>query len=336
MSSSAVDFAPQNHPRFLDELKDLLRIPSISTLPEHKDDCRQAAELLAAELKRIGMENVRLIETAGPSAGLCRLAACCGQAHRARLWPLRCAAPRSARRMALAALRAHRAQRQHLRARRRRRQRPGLGAGQGARIAARRATSRCRSMSACSLKAKKKWEGRELPSYVASKPANLKADFALVSDTELFAPGLPTLCVGLRGMIYTELEVRGAKTDLHSGMYGGAAPNPFVCAGADHRPPQRRKRPHPHPRLLRRHHSAQPGRTRRVEKPALRRRAVPHRRSRLAAAGRRGRLQRAGAHLGAAHARRARHPRRLHRRGRQDRHPRQGRRPKSPCAWFPA
>ncbi len=71
--------------------------------------------------------------------------------------------------------------------------------------------------------------GEGIADYVASKPANLKADFALVSDTELFAPGLPTLCVGLRGMIYTELEVRGAKTDLHSGMYGGAAPNPFTA-----------------------------------------------------------------------------------------------------------
>ena len=70
--------------------------------------------------------------------------------------------------------------------------------------------------------------GEGIAAFVASKPPELKADFALVSDTELFAPGLPTLCVGLRGMIYTELEVRGAKTDLHSGMYGGAAPNPFV------------------------------------------------------------------------------------------------------------
>ena len=42
-----------------------MRIPSISTLPEHKGDCRHAAEMLAAELKRIGMENVRLIETKG-------------------------------------------------------------------------------------------------------------------------------------------------------------------------------------------------------------------------------------------------------------------------------
>ena len=60
-------------------------------------------------------------------------------------------------------------------------------------------------------------------------PEQLKADFALVSDTELFAPGLPTLCVGLRGMIYTEIEARGARTDLHSGIYGGAAPNPFIA-----------------------------------------------------------------------------------------------------------
>ena len=65
MPLSAVDCARRNHPRFLDELKALLRIPSISTLPEHKGDCRRAAEAVAAELKRIGLENVRLIETEG-------------------------------------------------------------------------------------------------------------------------------------------------------------------------------------------------------------------------------------------------------------------------------
>ena len=65
MSSPAVAYARQNHPRFLKELKDLLRIPSISTLPENKGDCRRAAEALAAELTRIGMEHARLIETTG-------------------------------------------------------------------------------------------------------------------------------------------------------------------------------------------------------------------------------------------------------------------------------
>ena len=71
--------------------------------------------------------------------------------------------------------------------------------------------------------------GEGIAAFVREHGEQLKADAALVSDTEMFAPELPTLCVGLRGMIYTELEARGAATDLHSGMYGGAAPNPFVA-----------------------------------------------------------------------------------------------------------
>ena len=69
MSSNAIEFSRQNKARFLDELKALLRIPSVSTLPEHKTDVRRAAEVLAAELARIGMENVRLIETGENNAG---------------------------------------------------------------------------------------------------------------------------------------------------------------------------------------------------------------------------------------------------------------------------
>ena len=71
--------------------------------------------------------------------------------------------------------------------------------------------------------------GESIAEYVRKQKAKLKADFALVCDTELFAPDLPTLCVGLRGLVYTEIEAVGAKTDLHSGVYGGAAPNPFFA-----------------------------------------------------------------------------------------------------------
>ena len=60
---AAVEFAEKNKGRFVEELKALLRIPSISTDPERVGDVRRAAEFVAAELKRIGMENVRLIET---------------------------------------------------------------------------------------------------------------------------------------------------------------------------------------------------------------------------------------------------------------------------------
>jgi acetylornithine deacetylase/succinyl-diaminopimelate desuccinylase-like protein len=69
--------------------------------------------------------------------------------------------------------------------------------------------------------------GEHIEAYVASRPARLKADAAVICDTEMFAPELPTICVGLRGMVYYELFVQGAEHDLHSGVFGGAAPNPI-------------------------------------------------------------------------------------------------------------
>jgi acetylornithine deacetylase/succinyl-diaminopimelate desuccinylase-like protein len=67
--------------------------------------------------------------------------------------------------------------------------------------------------------------GESISEFVPKHKEKLKADVALVSDTELFADGIPTLCVGLRGLMYLEVEARGPARDLHSGMYGGAAPN---------------------------------------------------------------------------------------------------------------
>src|SRR5215212_2118787 len=65
MASPALSFARQNQHRFLEELKDLLRIPSISTLEEHKPDVEKAAEFVAADLRRIGFENVEVVKTQG-------------------------------------------------------------------------------------------------------------------------------------------------------------------------------------------------------------------------------------------------------------------------------
>jgi acetylornithine deacetylase/succinyl-diaminopimelate desuccinylase-like protein len=228
MSSSAVDYARQNYPRFLDELKALLRIPSVSTLPEHAGDCHFAAEVLAADLSKIGMENVRLIET--------------------KVHPLVYADWLHAEGKPTVLVYGHYdvqppdpldewlsppfepAERNgNLYAR-------GAVDDKGQVMAQMKALeSLLAANGALPLNVRVLLEGEEevggegIAAYVASKPSQLDANFALVSDTELFAPGLPTLCVGLRGMIYTELEVRGAKTDLHSGMYGGAAPNPFFA-----------------------------------------------------------------------------------------------------------
>jgi glyoxylase-like metal-dependent hydrolase (beta-lactamase superfamily II) len=62
---NVIDFINVNRDRYIDELKALLAIPSISALPEHKDDVRRCAEWCADEMRRIGLQNVRLVETPG-------------------------------------------------------------------------------------------------------------------------------------------------------------------------------------------------------------------------------------------------------------------------------
>ena len=227
MSSSALAFARQNQPRFVDELKALLRIPSISTLPEHKEDCRKAAETLLAELKRIGMEHGRLIEGEGHPLVYADWLHAAGKPTVLVYGHYDVQPPDPLDEWISPPFEP--AERNgNIYAR-------GAVDDKGQVVAQVKALeSLLAANKTLPLNVRVLFEGEEevggetIASYVASKPADLKADFALVSDTELFAPGLPTLCVGLRGMIYTELEVRGAKTDLHSGMYGGAAPNPFV------------------------------------------------------------------------------------------------------------
>lgn len=71
--------------------------------------------------------------------------------------------------------------------------------------------------------------GEAIEAYVAEKPAQLAADAAIICDSEMFAPGLPSICIGLRGIVYGELHVEAARQDLHSGVYGGAAPNPIMA-----------------------------------------------------------------------------------------------------------
>jgi len=69
--------------------------------------------------------------------------------------------------------------------------------------------------------------GRSLPAFVRASRADLATDYLVIGDGSFFAPGLPALVTGLRGLLYTEIEVVGARVDLHSGIFGGVAPNPF-------------------------------------------------------------------------------------------------------------
>ncbi len=69
--------------------------------------------------------------------------------------------------------------------------------------------------------------GESVEAYVQSHAERLKCDAAFICDTHMPSKDTPALISGLRGIVYTEVEVRGAKQDLHSGTYGGIAPNPL-------------------------------------------------------------------------------------------------------------
>ncbi|MHB8302855.1 MAG: dipeptidase [Acidobacteriaceae bacterium] len=229
MPSSAVQFARDNRERFLDELKHLLRIPSVSTLPEHRGDVRRAAEALQRELQRIGLEHVESIETdghplvyadwlhaAGKPTCLCYGHYDVQPPDPLEEWTSPPFEPteRDGNLYARGAVDDKGQMYMHVKA---------------LESLLRAENGKLPINVRVILEGEEEVGGEGIAKFVREHPERLHADFALISDTEMFAPDLPTLCVGLRGMIYTEIEARGAATDLHSGMYGGAAPNPFFA-----------------------------------------------------------------------------------------------------------
>ncbi len=228
---AAVAYAREHAARFLDDLKVLLRIPSVSTLPEHKGDVRKAAEWVAADLRRMGMEHVEVIPAKGEGHPLVYA----DWLHAPGKPTVLCYAhydvqPPDPLDEWVTPPFEPTERNQNLYAR-------GAVDDKGQLVLQLKAFEALFKTNGGKLplnvrvicEGEEEVGGEQIAAFVREHPDRLKADFALISDTEMFAPELPTLCVGLRGMIYTELEVRGAKADLHSGMYGGAAPNPFVA-----------------------------------------------------------------------------------------------------------
>ncbi len=229
MSSSAVSYARENQQRFLGELKDLLRIPSVSTAPEHKDDVRRAAEYVANNLRNIGMENVEVIQTQkhpliyadwlhapGKPTVLCYAHYDVQPPDPLNEWKSPPFEPTE--------------RDKNLYARGAVDDKGQLWMELKAIEALMKAHNGQLPLNVkFILEGEEEVGGESIAAYVRKEKARLKADFALVCDTELFAPDLPTLTVGLRGLVYTEIEAVGPKTDLHSGMYGGVAPNPFFA-----------------------------------------------------------------------------------------------------------
>jgi len=224
VSQATNAFVESNQDRFLEELKNFLRIPSISTLPEHASDIRRAAEFVADSLRKAGLENVEIIQTAGHplvyadwlhAAGkptvLCYGHYDVQPPDPLELWTTPPFEPdiRDGNLYARGSSDDKGQMYMHIKA-----------------IEALRAVNGTLPVNVKFLiEGEEEVGGESVAKYVAQNAAKLKADVALVSDTALYAEGIPTLCIGLRGLIYTEIEARGPARDLHSGLYGGAAPN---------------------------------------------------------------------------------------------------------------
>ncbi len=217
-------FVQREEPRLLAELADFLAIPSISTLPEHTADCRRAAQWLVDQLFALGCPKVQLIEGDGhpvvwgesPEVPGAPTILIYGHYDVQPVDPVDewnsppfTASIRDGRLYARGAI---------------------DDKGQvftllKAYEAVRDADGNPPLNVHFIFEGEEECGGSVVFDLLAAEPERLKADAVLVADMGYYAPGWPAVYTALRGMCYAELHVRTAERDLHSGSYGGVAPN---------------------------------------------------------------------------------------------------------------
>jgi acetylornithine deacetylase/succinyl-diaminopimelate desuccinylase-like protein len=223
-----IDYIHTNRDRYVSELKHYLAIPSISALPMHDDDVRRCAQWTADEMKRVGLENVRLAQTPGhpivygewlhaPGAPTILFY---GHYDVQPVDPLNqwetppfeptvrdgeiyargAADDKGQVFMHLKAIEAH-----------------------------------LKQAGSLPVNIKLIVEGEEevgsvnLDDFIRENKAQLAADVVVISDSAMFDRGVPSICYSLRGLVYFQIDVRGTKSDLHSGVFGGAVANPAMA-----------------------------------------------------------------------------------------------------------
>ena len=223
---NVVNYINSHRDTYVEELKQFLRIPSISTLAEKKPDMKTAAEFVAGKLRSAGMQNVKIIETKGHPLIYADWLNAPGKptvliyghydvqpVDPINLWD----SP------------------------------PFEPTIKDGKIYARGATDDkgqmfihiktveafMKTQGSLPLNVKFIIEGEEeigsgnLEEFVNKNQDLLKCNAVLISDTSLYGPGIPTITYGLRGLCYMEVEVTGPNKDLHSGTFGGAVDNPI-------------------------------------------------------------------------------------------------------------
>src|SRR5579872_4409320 len=221
-----MNYYQEHKSEFLEGLKTFLRIPSISTLSEHKPDIRRAAEFARDELRRAGMTASELIEGQGNPLVYAEWLGAPGKPTLLFYGHYDVQPPDPLDEWTSPPFEPA-IRNDNIYAR-------GSADDKGQTFILMKAVEGLLKQNGklpinvkFLIEGEEEVGGEHIESYVGSKPARIKSDAAVICDTEMFAPELPTICVGLRGIVYGELIVQGADHDLHSGVYGGAAPNPI-------------------------------------------------------------------------------------------------------------
>jgi len=211
----------------LSELKEFLRIPSVSTKSEHKPDVERAAEWVAGKLRGAGLENIEIVPTKMHPLVYGESLRAPGRptvlfyghydvqpAEPLELWTSPAFEPTV---------------------------RGGNLFGRGTaddkgqvHIHLKALEALLKTSGTLPLNVKVMIEGEEevgsvnLWEFVQKNRERLKADALVVSDTSMLAKGVPSITYGLRGLNYYQIELTGPAQDLHSGVFGGAVPNPLT------------------------------------------------------------------------------------------------------------
>jgi acetylornithine deacetylase/succinyl-diaminopimelate desuccinylase-like protein len=228
--NAVVDFINVNRDRYVEELKQYLAIPSVSALPAHGADVRRAAEWTGDALRGAGLQNVRLIETPGNPVVYGDWLNAPGRptilfyghydvqpVDPVELWtsPPFEATVRDGEIYARGAADDKGQVFMHIKA----------------------VEAHLKQTGGLPVNIRFFIEGEEevgsvhLDDFVRAHKADLAADVVVISDSPMFDRGIPSICYGLRGLAYFQIDLRGSRTDLHSGSFGGAVANPaFVLA----------------------------------------------------------------------------------------------------------
>ena len=224
--TSALDYAKQNADAFVGQLKDLLRIPSISTDSAYDADTRRAADWVADDLRNIGIPTVEVMETDGHPIVYAEMGDDPGKPtvlvyghydvqppDPLELWDSPPFEPV---------------------------EKDGIIYARGAcddkgqvLMHVKAAEAYLKTTGELPVNLTFMIEGEEesgsvhLVPFIEQNKELLAADVVMISDTSLFADGVPSITYGLRGLAYVEVTLTGPERDLHSGVYGGGIENPI-------------------------------------------------------------------------------------------------------------